>query len=398
MMKLRKALYSVLCMTIGACMLSGCIEEYEADISAENTGLLVVEGTICSAQLNKFSLSLTKALNSPDAPQMVTGARVSVRGTDGSDYPTQEANGYYTCMIETLKPDVEYYLHIETGGEVYESDPQKPLRTEKIADVKGVQNTSESNIDILITPAEPFETDHANYYSWTYDETWQVYPDYRTVMYYDTEKKEPVYEDIYNFPEWGWVDTTGSTITVGASTGYTGEHIRELKIYDIDRGDVRMYHRYSGMVYQRAISKAEYEYKLARRKASQEMGGLFTPLPSALPTNIHCLTSGKHVIGFVGCSLNTSKYRFFLNGDEYSIRRPSGSDTRIWLDNPTAEDCCKMVERGLYLCEWQVPEMSDDGKLHAIWAYIHQLDVRYRYEGAYIEEPDFWSLNENVSY
>ena len=78
MMKLRKALYSVLCMTIGACMLSGCIEEYEADISAEDTGLLVVEGTICSAQLNNFSLSLTKALNSPDAPQMVTGEFLSV--------------------------------------------------------------------------------------------------------------------------------------------------------------------------------------------------------------------------------------------------------------------------------------------------------------------------------
>ena len=128
------------------------------------------------------------------------------------------------------------------------------------------------------------------------------------------------------------------------------------------------------------------------------MGGLFTPLPSALPTNIHCLTSAKHVIGFVGCSLNTSYYRFFLNGEEYDIQRPSGADTRVWLDNPTMDECCKMVERGLYLCEWIIPEMSMDGRLHAVWAYIHQLDVRYRYEGAYIEEPDFWSLNENVSY
>ncbi len=65
-------------------MLSSCIEEYEADISADDSGLLVVEGTICAAQMNQFSLSLTKALNSPDTPQMVTGATVSVRGSDGS--------------------------------------------------------------------------------------------------------------------------------------------------------------------------------------------------------------------------------------------------------------------------------------------------------------------------
>ena len=108
-------------------------------------------------------------------------------------------------------------------------------------------------------------------------------------------------------------------VMAGASTGYDGQHIRDLKIYDLDRGDGRMYHRYSGRVHQRAISKAEYEYELARRKASSEMGGLFTLLPSALPTYIHCLTSAKHVIGFVGCSLNTIDYWFFLNGAEYDI-------------------------------------------------------------------------------
>ena len=88
MTKLRKALHTVLYLTMVECMLTGCVEEYEADISADDTGLLVVEGTICSAQLNKFSLSLTKALNAQDTPRMVTGAKVAVRGTDGSEYLT----------------------------------------------------------------------------------------------------------------------------------------------------------------------------------------------------------------------------------------------------------------------------------------------------------------------
>lgn len=396
-MRLRTTLYSVLCLTVGICLLSGCIEEYEADISAEDSGLLVVEGTICSAQLNRFSLSRTQPVNSSEAPRMVTGANVSVRGSDGSEYPTQAADGYYTCWIDRLEPDVEYRLHIETEGEIFESDPQKPLRTETIADVKGVQSSPESSIDILISPDEPFEREHANYYSWTYDETWQVYPDYKTAMYYDTEKKEPVFKDIYKFPKCGWIDAKGATVTVGASTGYDGQHIRNIKIYDIDRSDVRMYHRYSAVVHQRAISKAEYEYELARRQASSEMGGLFTPLPSALPTNLHCLTSSKHVIGFVGCSLNTSEYRFFLNAGEYSIRQPSGSDNRVWLENPSEDECRQMVGRGMYLCEWQVAEMSPTGKLRAAWASLQQLDVRYKYKGAYIDEPVFWSQSENAN-
>ena len=50
MMKLRNTLYAMLCLTAGLCTLTGCIDEYEADIHYEDTDLLVVEGTICSGR------------------------------------------------------------------------------------------------------------------------------------------------------------------------------------------------------------------------------------------------------------------------------------------------------------------------------------------------------------
>ena len=371
--------------------LAGCIEEYEADIPSDDSNLLVVEGTICSGELNKFILSRTQSINGQEENvELVTGAKVSVKGSDGSEYTTQSANGYYACQMEELAPDVEYYLHIETDGEVYESEPQKPLRTEGIAEVIGVQDTPESSIDILVTPADPFESDEAHYYSWTYDETWEVHPDYTTSMYYDTETLTRVYQGNL-FPKRGWKDAQGTTIMVGASTSYDGQHIRRLKLYDIGRDNWRMFHKYSGLVHQRAISKAEYEYELARRQAGSEMGGLFTPQPSALPTNIHCLTSSKHVIGYVGCSLNTSEYRFFLKEHDYSIYQAPRKDTRIWLVDPTDSDCLKMVYQGYYLCEWEDPLVSSDGLLHTAWATIEKLDVRYKYKGVYIEKPDFWN-------
>ena len=389
-----KTLYFVLCLMAGVCTLSGCIEEYEADIPTEDSDLLVVEGAICSSQLNVFILSRTQALSYSDTPQMVTGAIVSVRGNDGSEYMTQETNGYYSCWMDALAPDVEYFLHIETNGEIYESEPQKPLRTEKIADVRGVQNTPESNIDVLVTPDNPFEPDKANYYSWTYDETWEVHADYTTNMYFDTEEMKRVY-NAKLFPKCGWKDATGTTIMVGASSSYEGQHIQRLKMYDISCSDERIYYRYSGLVHQRAISKAEYEYELARRQAGSEMGGLFTPLPSALPTNIRCLTSNKHVIGFIGCSLNTSEYRFFLNADDFTIYHLQREDARVWIDNCNEEICARMVEKGLYLCEWEDNRISF-GTLKTAWATEEQLDVRYK--GTYIEEPVFWSLEGNVSY
>ena len=377
-----------------ASLFTSCIEEFEADIPDEGSDLLVVEGTICASRMNTFVLSRTQPVNSSAAPRMVTGAKVSVRGTDGSEYVAEAASGYYACWVDALAPDVDYYLHIETGGEVYESEPQKPLPTEKVAEVRGVQNTPESAIDVLVTPADPFEPDRANYYSWTYDETWEVHAAYTTIMYFDVETQMRIFNN-YLFPECGWRDATSSSIMVGGSVNYEGQHIRGLKIYDIPSDDARVYYRYSGLIHQRAITKAEYEYELARRQAGSEMGGLFTPQPSSLPTNIRCLTSAKHVIGYVGCSLNVSEYRFFLNADDFSVRRPVREDSRIWLDNCNEDDCTRMVKQGLYLCEWDDKRISF-GPLRTAWAKEEQLDVRY--QDAYIEEPEFWSLTENVSY
>ena len=367
-------------------ILSGCIEEFEADIPEADSSLLVVEGTICSGKMNTFILSRTQPVNSSYTPRMVVGAKVSVRGSDGSEYRAEEAGGYYACWIESLNPDAEYSLHIETDGEVYESEPQKPLRTESIAEVHGVQDTPDSDIDILITPDAPFESGHANYYSWTYDETWEVQSDYTTSVFYDIELMDAVIKP-NQFPWRGWKDAASSAIMVGGSANYEGQHIQNLKLYDIGHHlDERMYHRYTSLVHQRAITKAEYEYELARRQAGMEMGGLFTPQPSALPTNIHCLTANRHVIGFVGCSMNTSEYRFFLDASDYAIRLPVHDDTREWLTNPQSWLCRQMVESGMLLCEWKISGTT--GSLETAWATEQQLDVRYK--GAYIEKPDFW--------
>ena len=395
MMKQRKTLYFVLCLILGTSTLLSCIDEYEADISAEDSNLLVVEGTICSAELNKFYLSRTQDIKSFYGPRMVTGASVSIHGSDGSEYKAQATGDYYSCWIDHLDPDVEYYLHIEADGDVYESEPQRPLRTEKIASVVGVQNTPDSNIDVLVTPDAPFEADKTNYYSWSYIETWEVHPEYTTYVYFDAERKQKV-DSIGIFPERGWMDATDSNILVEASTHYDSQHIQKLKLYDIDNSDERLYFKYSGLVQQRAISKDEYEYECALRQASSEMGGLFTPLPSALPTNIHCLTSHKSVIGFVGCALNTAKYRFFFHPSDFSVNRIYKGDTRVWLNDCTIEECLRMARQGLYLCEWEDNRMNGGGPLNTAWATRYQLDVRKR--GAYTEEPDFWSLDEDVSY
>jgi hypothetical protein len=258
-----------------------------------------------------------------------------------------------------------------------------------------VQNTPESQIDVLVTPEAPFEANKTNYYSWSYTETWEVHPDYITYVYFDIEKRQKV-DSIGIFPERGWRNGIGSSNQVEVSTHYDGHHIQRLKLYDIDNSDERLYYKYSGLVQQRAISKDEYEYELALRQASSEMGGLFTPLPSALPSNIHCLTAHKSVIGFIGCTMNTARYRFFFDPRDFSINRIYNGDKRVWLKDCSIDDCVRIARQGMYLCEWEDNRMNGGGPLNTAWATRYQLDVRQR--GAYTEEPDFWSLEDDFSY
>ena len=99
------------------------------------------------------------------------------------------------------------------------------------------------------------------------------------------------------------------------------------------------------------------------------------------------------MIGFVGCSLNTSDYRFFLNAKDFTIYRPKKRDDRIWFEDTSIADCLQMVKEGKFLCEWQDKRMEPSGKLKTAWATERQLDVRYK--GAYIQKPDFWPLEED---
>lgn len=59
-------------------------------------------------------------------------------------------------------------------------------------------------------------------------------------------------------------------------------------LYSIKADNNRVFHHYSTLVKQRKISRGEYEYYQEKIKINEEMGGLFIPQPSELPTNIIC--------------------------------------------------------------------------------------------------------------
>jgi hypothetical protein len=71
--------------------------------------------------------------------------------------------------------------------------------------------------------------------------------------------------------------------------------------------------RYSIKVRQRAINQETYDFWEILRKNSDDIGGIFSPLPSLIRGNIKAVNSkGENVIGIVSMGKSTSK-RIFID-------------------------------------------------------------------------------------
>ena len=102
----------------------------------------------------------------------------------------------------------------------------------------------------------------------------------------------------------GWVHRLSKDILINSTANFNDNHLKDKILYSIDNEDVRLSHLYSTFVVQRRISKGEYEYYQCKERFTNDMGGLFTPQPSEMPTNLTCSDKNKRVIGYVGVNQN----------------------------------------------------------------------------------------------
>lgn len=414
-------------MIAGLFMITGCVEEYEADLPEGETRLLVVNGSICSNQHNEFQLTWSSSLNDKSGNYLnnmeampVVGAKVTICGTDGTKYECEETKhmvsiyteknddsdeyydsdenenreeyvyeyGFYSCDLPELDPNVSYFLTIKYEKDTYQSTPEKPIRTPDIETLEYFQKDSLSDVEILLTTAAPDDADKTLYYTWDYTETWEVRPVRTTYIIFDPAVERKIRYRVKDevFPKRGWLLGHSQRIITESTVNYAGGKFCKYQILSIPRNDERISWNYCHDIRQRAISKAEYEYEIACRQAGWEMGGLFTPQPSALPSNIRCITSSKRAIGYVGCSQNVATKRVYVDGEKISRITPKASDVYLKLYWCTDEDCMDMQNQGMVLFEWD-DRRDLNGPLVTGWGTLADFDVRQR--GATTDKPDY---------
>ncbi len=356
---------------------SNCVENFNAHLPNSDSEQLVVEGNIISDSTVIFCLSRTFSLNAESYLQDYNqiDAEVSVVGSDNSCFNgVALGNGKYQVAVGTLNKDVSYYLKIVYDGDTYTSEPQCPLETEEIENVSYEQPEEYGDIYIRVST----QSKGTACYLWSYEEDWEVKAVYKVLDIYDPTADKVITYDTAPY-ELGWCHNESSNIVVGTTELSMKNQVKDKRIYSIDHTNNRVSRYYSTLMKQRKISIGEYEYYQEKVKLDEGMGGIFTPQPSELPTNITCSNSNKQAIGYVGVNMNISQYRIFISTNDIQYENPYDCD----FVDPNKHSYFEMYMMGYAIV------VSSPLK----WAPRGCTDVRYL--GASLEKPAFWPNETN---
>lgn len=361
-------------------LLVGCVEKFEADLSDMATEGLVVEGDIVSDSTVVFKLSKTLPLTATGENEDLfydyknVNAQLSVKGSDGTSWVGLPwGMGEYRVAIGTLQSEVEYWLEIQYDGDTYQSAPQKPLPCTPIAKLHFVQPDLEGPVNILL---DTEEGEGAQYFLWYFEEDWEVHAHFQTLALYNPETKRVV---DYSYPPvaQGWCKTNSNQYLIGTTESMVSDKMVGKTIRSIDYTDRRLSVLYSIRVHQRNLTLQEYEYYSVRAKLNNEMGGLFTPQPSELPTNITCSNPLRKVIGYVGCNMAVAQHQLYISEEEIFYLDTSVCDVDM---EPAGSNHDK------YIAGFQIWDKTDNG---VKWARIQCVDVRY-WKADPIGRPSWW--------
>jgi hypothetical protein len=157
-----------------------------------------------------------------------------------------------------------------------------------------------------------------HYYRWDYEETWEIHSTYGpTVIYENGKIRDRV------FPQENvsvcWKNNLSTNILLANSLRLQSDIINEAPLTFIPLGDEKLFVRYSILAKQYALEKEAYNFFELMKKNSEDIGSIFSPQPSEVKGNIHCVNDPEEfVVGFVTASTVTEK-RIFIEAGQVGI-------------------------------------------------------------------------------
>ncbi len=291
-----------------------CKVPYVPPLKPTSTNLLVVEGFIDGAAPVSFTLSRTRTLSGGDtaARKYELNAKVLIEDDHQNSYPLTEAgNGIYNSPnILSLNPTYKYRLHIFTANsEEYLSDLVAFKQSPPIDSINW--NFKNNGVQLYVSTHDT--SNLTKYYRWEYSETWEFHSYYSSYYQYDAANDTVISRVVPIHI--CWHSDLSNNILLGSSASLANDVIYQMPLTYIEPHDKRISVLYSILVTQYPLDVNGYNYWLAMKNNTENIGSIFDPQPNETAGNIHCVSNpAEFVIGYVNAG-NSSIERSYINNN-----------------------------------------------------------------------------------
>lgn len=356
-------------------LLASCLEPYQAPETKTNINALVVDGFLNLADNSAtVRLSRTTKLSDKAASAVERLATVKLEDMSTGLLTTipETQQGLYTISGLSLSVSKKYRLHIQTTqAKTYLSDD---ISLKIAPPIDSVYWEAESDgAHIYLATHDP--TNNSGYYLWDYVETWQHTAFFDA--FYRVQGGKIVMRPYSERTFICWSTSNSSNISLGSSKKLNQDIITKAPILVIPKGSRKIVLNYSVIVQQQVLTEESFLFWQKLQKTTQNIGGLYDPLPSQITGNIHNVNDPlEPVMGyFAGGSMTTK--RIFISAPDLP-RYLVGTQFFVGeCRNDTLKGDLKMYE-GVLLTTESPP----------ITAAGHCIDCRL--DGGTTVKPDFW--------
>ncbi len=293
-------------------LLLSCRETYTPPNTSTKTSYLVVEGVInTGGDSTSIKLSKTVSLTSKTTVNPVVGATVMVESNqNGTTWPLAgDGQGNYSAAALNLSATAQYRLSIMTSDGTYISDFVPVTATPPIDSV-GYMLKSDG-VHLYVSSHDP--SNNTQLYRWDFQETWIFHSEYESSYIADTVNDMIVPRSIDQYVYYCFGNDVSSNILI-ASTKHLGKSaIYQQPLVTIPFTSEKVENKYSVLVKQYALTDDAYAYYENLRKNTEQLGTIFSTMPTEVIGNIHNTTnSSVPAVGYVSATNIQTKRIFIL--------------------------------------------------------------------------------------
>lgn len=303
----------VLVILIGICC--GCRTPFEPEIPDTALRILVVEGYLDTEGMkSELKLSRTVPLSNESSMLPETGATVVLRGQNGQQFPLSEKGQGIYLFERNLDEGQTYTLEIVLrSGERYASEDLRPIITPEIID--GGFKRDVDGVEVFVSTQGNAQADD---FLWTFEETWIYRPRIRTTYIYDARLRDVRQRTEAEQNSLCFKSESSPDIVLETSSRFQDQVVFEKTVTEIPEGDERIMERYSVLISQKGIASKDVQFWEILKKNTEDIGSIFSPLPSLIGGNIKSLDNASNpVIGQVSLGVIRQK-RIYINRAEVS--------------------------------------------------------------------------------